>query len=172
MGADLILTSGLPPETNKETMSRLDPDERFERMKPLLPPGYHLYDPYGDSHLNRLGLSWLEDIKPIAVPFEVWEGSSCIQVTRALPLTCCATILARLQGAEVQVGEIPISSECRERLGVVVLRDVDPERVVPPPLPFTSITMEEARKTDSWRHEAIAFFELAIRKKEMPQCTL
>lgn len=169
MGADLILCH----HSRLEEMQDRKPTERFEALIPTLAPGHHLYDPYGHSNLNRLGLSWLSSIRPMTGVVHAYEEPpGGFMFIRGMPLPTCEAILAFLRKAEVRDGEIPISSETRERVALTVSNDWDPERVNPPPLPYKSLTEEDKHSVESWRQEAIAFLELALATEVMPLCSL
>jgi hypothetical protein len=169
LGADLILCH----HSRLEEMQDRNPTERFAALIPTLPMSNHLYDPYGHSNLNRLGLSWLSDIRPITGIVHRYEDSGGgYMFIRGISLPTCESLLSFLRNAEVRTGEIPISAETRERVGVIISNDTDPERVQPPPLPYRSLSERDRTAVEGWRAEAVAFFELAIATREMPLCSL
>ena len=168
MGADLILCH----YSRLEEREDLGPTDRFDALVSTLPPARRLYDPYGHSSLNRLGMSWLTDIKAVTGVIHVYEESGHFQFVRGMPLPTCERLLDYLRTAEVRTGTVPISAETRERVGLVIQNDWDPDRLNPPPLPFRSISEGDRMLVEGWRHEAIAFLELALAEKEMPLCSL
>lgn len=168
MGADLILCH----YSRLDEREDLKPSDRFEALVSSLPPSHRLYDPYGHSNLNRLGLSWLTDIKQMTGVIHGYLDSTHYQLVRGMPLPTCESLVSYLRKAEVRAGEIPVAPETRERLGFIIQNDFDPEEVNPPPLPFRSLTDADRMRVEGWRHEALAFLELALAEEVMPLCTL
>lgn len=169
MGADLILCH----YSRLDEMQDRKPTERYAALIPTLPVSHHLYDSYGQSNLNRLGLSWISDIRPITGIVHRYEDpDGGFMFIRGISLPTCASLVSYLRSADVITGDIPISAEARERVGVIISNDTDPERVQPPPLPYISLSERDRAAVESWRAEAVAFFELAIATEEMPLCSL